>query len=476
MITLSRLPRIGAHAAAVATLALLPLAGCKSATDATGPASTTVASVALTPSVLAIQVGAMGTLTAQALSATGATIDGKTVTWSSANPAIATVSFGIVTGVAPGTTLVTATIDGKSARVSVTVSAVPSGQAVFAQIAAGGGHTCALTAAGKAYCWGYNLHGELGDGTQTPEQHPVAVAGNFTFIRISAGGNHTCALIASGAAYCWGYNFSGELGDGTTANRLTPTLVRGGPFFEISAGGFHTCAIDAAGVASCWGAAPAIGDGVDSTRIVPTRVAGGFRFVYVGAGSAHNCGLTSDGIAYCWGNNTNGILGVDSTRGPLLVPTAVAHNIPFRSLATTYSGACGLTRNDATLYCWGFAMPPGRLSVTVPTLVPGGVAFFATLGIGPTGNHACAITSAHAAWCWGQDGFGQVGDGGPTGERAQPVAVAGGLSFAVVMPGGTHTCGLTTTGAAYCWGDNGSGQLGAGNIPPTHAPVAVLAP
>jgi alpha-tubulin suppressor-like RCC1 family protein len=86
------------------------------------------------------------------------------------------------------------------------------------------------------------------------------------------------------------------------------------------------------------------------------------------------------------------------------------------------------------------------------------------------------VTAAHAAWCWGQDGYGQVGDGGPTGERAQPVAVAGGLSFAVVMAGGTHTCGLTTTGAAYCWGNNGNGQLGAGNIPPTHAPVAVLAP
>ncbi len=228
-------------------------------------------------------------------------------------------------------------------------------------------------------------------------------------------------------------------------------------------------------MASCWGAAPAIGDGVDSTRLLPTPVAGGLRFVSLGAGQQHNCALTSAGVAYCWGSNTNGILGIGTTLGPVLVPTAVAGNLTFTSLATTYNGACGLVKNATTTYCWGFALPPGQLSVMVPTVLPGGVTF-SSLGIGPTGVHACALTAAHAAYCWGQDGFGQIGDGGPTGARAQPVPVAGGLAFAMVMTGGTHTCGLTATGLAYCWGNNDDGQLGDGGDLPTHAPVPVLAP
>jgi len=86
------------------------------------------------------------------------------------------------------------------------------------------GHTCGITAAG-AYCWGWNLKGQLGDGTTIQRSTPVPVAGGMSFTSVGAGGFHSCGLTAAGAAYCWGGNSRGQLGDGTTDDRPTPTRV-----------------------------------------------------------------------------------------------------------------------------------------------------------------------------------------------------------------------------------------------------------
>ncbi len=83
----------------------------------------------------------------------------------------------------------------------------------------------ALTTMGAAYCWGYNNHGELGDGTTTQRTSPVAVLGGLTFATVSAGNVFTCGVTTGGAAYCWGHNESGELGDGTTNDSLVPVRV-----------------------------------------------------------------------------------------------------------------------------------------------------------------------------------------------------------------------------------------------------------
>src|SRR3989449_9469092 len=80
------------------------------------------------------------------------------------------------------------------------------------------------------------------------------------------------------------------------------------------------------------------------------------------------------------------------------------------------------------------------------------------------GAHTCGVTSGGAAYCWGSKGDGELGDG-TTADRLSPVPVAGGVSFAAVSAGFAHTCGVTAGGAAYCWGYNGSG--GRGDRAPT---------
>jgi alpha-tubulin suppressor-like RCC1 family protein len=150
---------------------------------------------------------------------------------------------------------------------------------VTATITSGGGHTCATTTSGTATCWGSNYWGELGDGTTgTNRLTPTAVTGLTNTATITAGGGHTCATTTSGTTKCWGYNGHGQVGDGTTTQRPTPTAVTGlTNAATITAGTIHTCATTTSGTATCWGRNEygQVGDGTTGTnRLTPTPVAG----------------------------------------------------------------------------------------------------------------------------------------------------------------------------------------------------------
>ncbi len=470
------------------------LAGCSGSTtdtktgstDSTGTTSgtPTVAVVTVTPPSLALNVGASGTLAAQATSATGAVITGKTATWTSSNSSVAAVSAGVVLGLAAGNALITATIDGISAVATVTVigTVATPPQESFAAIVAGASHTCALSASGQAFCWGNNVDGELGDGTTTARSRPVAVSGGITFSSISAGSFYTCGIATSpqGAVYCWGLNANGQLGDGTTGTRLVPTAVKtSGPYTTVSAGTAITCGVAATGLAYCWGAAPYLGNNTTNPSTSPTTVsnpAAGVPLTYtsVSVGQNHGCGMTTARQAYCWGGDPNGVLGDgDAQDTTVLIPVQLSL-VPttFKALSAAYNGGCAIS-TDSTTYCWGQQFPQSA-TPAVPARLPGGL-FFSSLGVGPTGAHGCALTAAGAAYCWGPNSNGQVGDNGSPSLRTAPSLVAGGLTWMSIAAGGTHTCGLTTTGLAYCWGNNSDGQLGNDNTT-AFAPTPVLRP
>lgn len=157
-------------------------------------------------------------------------------------------------------------------------------------------------------------------------------------------------------------------------------------------------------------------------RTAPVPVSGGQRFAAISAGDSHTCGLTTGGAAWCWGLNQYGELG-DGTTTMRLVPVPVSGGLGFASISA--------------------------------------------------GGHTCGVTPGGQAYCWGWNQFGQLGDG-TTDSRLTPVSVAGGLLFATVATGGgSHTCGVTPTGEAYCWGQNDYGVLGNGNTTDSHVPVAV---
>jgi len=358
------------------------------------------------------------------------------------------------------------------------------GALTFASLVQGGAQTCGVTPAGAAYCWGDNYYGQLGIGSvDLGHPMPTAVAGGLKFRSLVAGGYHTCGVTISGAAYCWGSNYWGALGDGTLTDRAAPVAVAGGlTFRSLTVGGGQTCGVTTSGAAYCWGEND-WGEGGDGSgaayHTTPVAVAGGLSFRSVTAGSNYTCGLTTVGVAYCWGMNTDGRLGdgsADSTTWTMPTPRPVVGGLTFDSLDAGSVHNCGVTSSGAA-YCWGAdgagALGDSAMNTfrTAPVAVRGGLTFASvTAGSG----HTCGVTTSGAAYCWGSDGSGELGDGLPKEIIAlTPVAVVGGLTFASVTAGDIHTCGVTTGGAAYCWGDDGYGELGDGSTLNRAWPVAV---
>jgi len=181
----------------------------------------------------------------------------------------------------------------------------------FASLSAGFRHVCGLTTDGKAYCWGWNYRGQLGDGSNVNRDVPVAVAGELTFTSLSAFAYHSCGLTTTGQVYCWGDNYYGQLGDGSQLGRNIPAAVQGGPFTSVVAAEFHTCGLAPSGAAYCWGGnwSGELGSGAGASQSTPVPVAGGHTFTTMTSGASHTCGLTSTQVAYCWGLNQAGQLG-----------------------------------------------------------------------------------------------------------------------------------------------------------------------
>jgi alpha-tubulin suppressor-like RCC1 family protein len=277
---------------------------------------------------------------------------------------------------------------------------VTSGVPPLGSIATGPSHACGLTRSGFAYCWGENYFGQLGAGDTLPHATAVAVTGGLRWTAITVGFWHTCALTEDGTAFCWGENLAGELAASpdTVPLSTTPMAIAGYKFTSLAAGSLYTCGLTARGAVYCWGwnYAGNLGDSTTTNRTAPTPLGqSGLVFKSVFASSANSivlttCGITTSDALYCWGWGGYGQLGN---------PSAPLFN------------------------CANISTSPAECSSLVPFPVAGGLQF-ATASIGTT--HACGVTVASAAYCWGTNDHGQLGDG-TTVESTTPVAVSGNL-------------------------------------------------
>ena len=221
---------------------------------------------------------------------------------------------------------------------------------IFSAISAGDGHTCALTSAGIAYCWGLDFYGELGDSSPRYDASiPMPVSGNLRFASISTGTVHTCGVTTTGTAYCWGNNEFGRLGNNSTQDNDFPVPVAGGlTFLTIAAGNEFTCGNRTDGTLYCWGRKLGGSAAFDSTPVLLPSVA---KFAYVSAGNVHACGLTISQMAFCWGMDTNGQLG-DGRVVDESLAVSVSGNRLFTVLSSGITHTCGIGAGDTT-FCWG---------------------------------------------------------------------------------------------------------------------------
>jgi alpha-tubulin suppressor-like RCC1 family protein len=308
---------------------------------------------------------------------------------------------------------------------------VVGGIRFWCQVSAGSSHQVAVTTSGGAWSWGNNAQGRLGDNTTTNRSSPVSVTGGImTWCQISAGTSHTVAVTSTGDAWAWGTNSEGRLGDNSTTSRSSPVSVMGGitSWCQISGGGAHTVAVTTAGDAWTWGlnTSAQLGNGTDINQSSPVSVVGGITsWCQASGGNIHTMAITTSGDAWAWGSNTNGRLGDDTT----------------------------------TL----------RLS---PVSVVGGITSWCQISGG--GSHTVAVTTSGDAWAWGLNSTGQLGDDTVTSRRS-PVSVVGGItSWCQVSGGFEHSLAVTTSGDAWAWGLNSTGQLGDGTTTIRSSPVSVI--
>ncbi len=433
----------------------------------------TVASVAVTPQEAFIFPTEQAQLDASVEDANGNELTGRTVTWSSQDTNVATVdSAGLVTAVSVGTTTITAESEGVTDTATIDVvewihadvgrnyscgvlsnnqgycwgsntasgaigdgtsdsssdedalnhdadktsPTLVDGDHSFATIRPGYYHTCGLTTVGEAYCWGHGGAGALGHGGGSSSAVPVAVSGGHTFAEIGVGANHTCARTAADEVYCWGANSMGQVGVGSGSGAFSaPQKITAHQFVDLDVGANHSCGIEQSGDTYCWGSNSTgqLGDGTTDDADAPVLVSTTETFVAVDVGAGHSCGINASGEVYCWGLNNYSQLGDTTTTNR---PT------PVRA-------ASGNTYDE--------------------------------LSVG--GSVSCGITSAREVYCWGFNGQGNLGNGSFNASEPNPVRLSGSYSWDMANFAFQHSCGVVAGSPdAYCWGDNEYGQIGDG--------------
>jgi alpha-tubulin suppressor-like RCC1 family protein len=282
-------------------------------------------------------------------------------------------------------------------------------------IAVGAYHTCALMRAGDVQCWGQNSYGQLGDGTTTDTTIPLHVHGlPEPVLQLTAGYAHTCALMSGGGVMCWGQNTSGQLGDGTNLDRSMPVAVSGleGEILTIKAGWSYTCAIDEHGMLTCWGLGPFDPEngGLQISFDTPTRLEWlGSAFQALATGVYHLCLLRQDGAIEC--------------RGSIFSPEDPSSSFTF----------------DLS-----------ELTGEVQQIVAGA-------------DFNCVLTTEGGVKCWGDNYFGQLGDG--TFLSNNPVDAMGLTQGVEAIGSGEYIgCALMSDGGVKCWGDTSFPMTGEGRV------------
>lgn len=284
----------------------------------------------------------------------------------------------------------------------------------WSQISVGSAHSCALDVNGKAYCWGDNTYGQLGNGNNITSVSPTPVIGGQIYTKIVTSLFSTCGLRATNDVDCWGYGTEGELGQGTTSHSNVPLLVAGlSPILDLV------------------------------------------------AGRAFFCALKSNNSTYCWGENTSGQFGNGTTVNSLSPILGVA------SVKKIFAGgyhACMISTGD-DVYCWGVnsygQLGDGSTATRTSPVIVAGMNGASSMHLGD--QFSCAIKIDSTVGCWGQGTQGQMGDNTLMSANTTPKIVTGLVSVSEIYGGSFHTCVKDATQTFHCWGRNAKGTTtGAG--------------
>lgn len=352
---------------------------------------------------------------------------------------------------------------------------------IFDLVSAGGLFSLSLQN-GRAWSWGYNQYGQLGinaSGITASRLTPVSVLGAIkTFCKISAGANQSLAIDKNGRAWGWGRNVSGEVGDNTVTQRNTPVSVGGAvkTFCHIETSlGNHTVAIDKNGRAWAWGdnGNGRLGDNTITSRRTPVSVVGTVKtFCKIAVGNAWSLAIDKNGRAWAWGNGGDGRLGRNSTVSSLTPVSVLGAVKTFCHISAGNATSAAIDKNGK-IWSWGFnnsgqlgnAQNTSRLT---PVSLAGAVKTFCKISLG--NGQTLALDKNGRAWGWGFNANALLGDNSVTA-RNTPVSVAGtAKTFCQIAAGNQQAAAIDKYGNTWAWGPNDAGQLGA------NAPLSIRSP
>ena len=335
-----------------------------------------------------------------------------------------------------------------------------------------------MTRTSGVRCWGYNYYGQLGDGTTTDRYNPPSSDVLTGVSQIAAGYLHTCAVMSgTHGVRCWGYNGYGQLGDGTTNNLSSPPsndVLTG--VLQIAAGYGHTCVLmsDTYGV-RCWGynAYGQLGDGTTNNLFTPPSNDVLTGVLQIGVGDSHTCALMSEANGVrCWGYNDYGQLGDGSTT-ILSIPPGRDILTGVSRIAVGYFHTCALMSGTYGVRCWG-VNGNGQLGDGTTNSVyspPSSDILTGVKQIAAGEYHTCVLMSGTGGVrCWGDNEYGQLGDGSTSGLESPPSNDVL-TKVSQIAAGESYTCVLMSgTGGVQCWGQNDYGQLGDGSTTNLQSP------
>jgi len=367
------------------------------------------------------------------------------------------------------------------------------------QIAAGGLHTVAIKSDGTLWAWGYNMYGQLGDGTfrefkegeddliyilgkvKINKNIPVKIGADTNWMKISAGKHHTLAIKSDGTLWAWGDGNWGKLGNDSNEDIPNPIQIGNDTdWSSVSAGEDHTIAIKKDGTLWAWGAnykaTFQLGDGTFVHKETPTQIGNDNDWSKIAAGYHHNLAIKKDGSLWAWGYNRCGQLGdgTDGTATSKDRPTRIGTDTDWVEIAASEEYSLALKYNG-TLWVWGniayggykdvaygtTTIPVKRIKTQKIPLKVGNDTDWLKIAAGE--SHNLAIKKDGSLWAWGSNFIGQLGDGTRTEENKDtPVRVGNDRDWLAIAAGGGHSVALKKNGSLWTWGNNQFGQLGLG--------------
>jgi len=344
----------------------------------------------------------------------------------------------------------------------------------------------------RAFAFGYNATGGLGDNSATSRLSPVDLSGvGNNWRQLSAGGTVSAAVKMDGTLWTWGVATYGVLGNGsTTASRSSPgtTTLAGTDWKEVSianyigtgaSSGRFCAAIKLDGTLWTWGfnGSGQLGSGNTTNRSSPVSVNAATDWLHVACGSDHALAVTASGQIYSWGLNSSGQLGDGSTTLSRTSPgTIVGNTYDWIKVAAGGSTTAAI-KNEGSLWCWGSNTlgvlgDSSTSNKSSPVSVAGGGFNWEKASVGSSGGHCVATKTDGTLWTWGSNSLGQLGTGATSASRSSPGTVdGGGTNWKDCSAGSNHSVAVKVDGILWTWGGNAAGQLGDGSTTAKSSPA-----